>query len=271
MDDARSGKLSALEKVFRTGADGLGYAASQVLNAMVDVSTHPPDPSARQAVLARAQEAAARFSDAGKQLDALQDGVAMDLRTTVVVNQIAKQIVEVNNKIAAVQGGGHTPNDLLDQRDQMVSQLSQYVQVSTMVAQDGSMGVFIGGGQRLVLGGSAQELTVFPRTSSIRSGSSLASPKPTAPAAGREHAQRRLDLGHPAVPEQRPAGGPQSGRPAGRRVCQRDQQAAGPGPGPDQCHRRARRAAVQHRRTAGAARGHQCSATPAAPSRRRWA
>nr|WP_316640358.1 flagellar hook-associated protein FlgK [uncultured Roseateles sp.] len=162
MDATRSSKLSQLEKVFGTGADGLGYAASQLLNSMVDVSTHPADPSARQSALARAQEAASRFSDAGKQLDALQDGVAMDMRTTVAtVNQLAKQIVEANNKIAAVQGGGHTPNDLLDQRDHLISELSEHVQVSTMIATDGTMGVFIGGGQRLVLGGSAQELTVL--------------------------------------------------------------------------------------------------------------
>lgn len=162
MDQARSSNLNQLQKLFGLGTDGLGYAANQFLNSIVDVSTHPNDPSARQSVLARAGDAAARFNDAGNQLDALQAGIAMDLQSTVAtVNQLAQQIAEVNNKISAAKGSGHTPNDLLDQRDQLVSQLSQHVQVSTLIASDDSMSVFIGSGQRLVMGNTAQKLTVM--------------------------------------------------------------------------------------------------------------
>jgi flagellar hook-associated protein 1 FlgK len=163
MDQARNGKLIELQKVFPLGKDGMGYAANQFLNSMVDVSTHPDDPSARQSALASASEAATRFYNAANQLDALQAGVNMDLRTTVAsVNQLAKQIADVNDKISAVHASGHPPNDLLDQRDQLVQQLSQYVRVSTMIAPDDSMSVFIGGGQRLVMSNSAQSLVVQP-------------------------------------------------------------------------------------------------------------
>jgi flagellar hook-associated protein 1 FlgK len=49
---------------------------------------------------------------------------------------------------------------LLDERDRLIGRLSDLVQVSTVAAEDGSLGVFIGGGQRLVLGGQASSLTV---------------------------------------------------------------------------------------------------------------
>ena len=46
-DATRAEQLARMEKVFATGTDGLGYAASQFLNAMVDVTSRPSDPSAR--------------------------------------------------------------------------------------------------------------------------------------------------------------------------------------------------------------------------------
>ncbi|MBA4344114.1 MAG: flagellar hook-associated protein FlgK [Methylibium sp.] len=161
MDSTRFSQLQQLESLFPPGDQGLGQAANQFLNAMVDVSTRPSDPSARQVVLGRAQELAARFSNAGQQLAELQSGVVSDLRANVdVLNQLAKQIATANDQIARVNGSGHTANDLLDKRDQLISELSQYVQVSTLPSDDGTMGVFIGGGQRLVLGSIAQQLEV---------------------------------------------------------------------------------------------------------------
>ena len=164
-DQARYGQLQQLENVFPTGTDGIGASASQFLNAMSDVADTPADSSARQVVLTRAQDLAARFSNAGTQLDALQSGVTSDLTNSVAtVNGITQQIAKVNQQIASVQGTGHDPNDLLDQRDQLISQLSQFVQVSTIPADDGTVGVFIAGGQRLVLGAQAMQLKVIPDT-----------------------------------------------------------------------------------------------------------
>ena len=161
MDATASEQLSRLEKVFPLGQDGLGYAAGQFLNSMVDVSTSPADGSARQVVLARASELASRFSDAGQQLVAMQSGVVSDLKANVsIVNQLARQIATANDQVARSNGTGHSPNDLLDQRDQLISKLSEYIQVTTLPASDGTVGVFIGGGQRLVLGANAQQLAV---------------------------------------------------------------------------------------------------------------
>lgn len=161
MDSTRMSQLAQLEKIFPPGETGLGAAAGQFLNAMVDVSSRPSDPSARQVVMGRATEVAARFANAGQQLVELQSGVVSDLRANVdVVNQLSKQIAFANDQISRANGNGHTPNDLLDQRDKLISELSQYIQVSTLPATDGTLGVFIGGGQRLVLGAQAQELTV---------------------------------------------------------------------------------------------------------------
>jgi len=158
-DDARSTQLQQLEQVFSTGEDGIGYSAGQFLNSFVDVASNPQDMSARQVSLSNAQDVASRFSAAGQQLESIQAGVTADLSAAVItVNSMAKQVASLNSQIAQAQGSGHQPNDLLDQRDQLISDIGQYVQVSTVPASDGSLNVFIGGGQNLVLGGNATQL-----------------------------------------------------------------------------------------------------------------
>jgi flagellar hook-associated protein 1 FlgK len=160
-DQTRLTQLNRLQKLFAPGTDGIGYAASQFLNSMVDVTSRPSDPSARQVALGYASDLASRFSNAGQQLADIQAGVVSDLKAeATVVNELAQQIANVNDQIAKLKGTGHTPNDLLDKRDQLISELGKHVAVTTLAADDDTVGVFIGGGQRLVLGNQAQTLQV---------------------------------------------------------------------------------------------------------------
>lgn len=160
-DAARAEQLARLENVFPPGEAGLGYATSELLNAMVDLANQPADASAREVVLARAQDMAARYASAGAQLDTLQAGVVEDLTLGVArANELTQRIAQVNGQIAQVIGYGQPPNDLLDQRDQLIKELSGLVQVTTLPADDGTVGVFLAGGQRLVLGTQVTQLAV---------------------------------------------------------------------------------------------------------------
>lgn len=162
-DVAKLEQLQRLEKVFASGENGIGHAAGSLLNAFTDVANKPTDTSARQVVLARAEELASRFRSASAQIDSLQAGVASDMKNSVAtVNTLAQKVAQINQQIAAVKGVGHVPNDLLDQRDQLVNEINQYVQVTTIPADDGTLGLFIGGGQRLVLSNQATTLQVVP-------------------------------------------------------------------------------------------------------------
>jgi flagellar hook-associated protein 1 len=171
MDSSRLALLQQLESAFPTGEAGLGHAAGELLNAMVDLSARPADAATRQVVLARAADAADRFAAAGAQFDALQLAVSENLKTDVAqINQLANSIAELNQRIAAAQGLGQPPNDLLDQRDLALSNLSDKLQISTVAADDGSVGVFIAGGQTLVLGTQVKPLVVLPdRSDATRS------------------------------------------------------------------------------------------------------
>ena len=164
-DAARVDKLTQLENVFPIGSTGVGYAAGEFLNAFVDLSNNPGDSSARQVVLSQATELASRFRAAGDQLSALQTGVTQDIKAAVGnVNSLAKQVAQLNAQIAGMKGNGQTPNQLLDQRDSLISQIAATINVTTIEADDGSVGVFIGGGQNLVLGANANTIKAVPDT-----------------------------------------------------------------------------------------------------------
>jgi flagellar hook-associated protein 1 FlgK len=162
-DEARDTQLAMLERVFGLGEAGLGYTASRFFNAFADVAARPSDLPSRQVALARAQELGARFRTAAEQIDSIQAGVTTEIDADLATaNELAKTIAKLNDLIAKSQGTNQAPNDLLDQRDKAVAELAQIVQVTTIAADDGSLSVFIGGGQRLVLGGDAGRLVAMP-------------------------------------------------------------------------------------------------------------
>jgi flagellar hook-associated protein 1 len=162
MDGARWQQLQRLEGVFKTGEMGLGHAVSELMTAFSDLTSRPGDMATRQVVLARAADLANRFSEAGTAMDDVQAGVAAQLRASVSeVNGLARSIAEINNRIAGVRGLGQPANDLLDERERLLSRLSEHVSITRIEAEDGTLSVFMGGGQRLVLGAQAAQMQVL--------------------------------------------------------------------------------------------------------------
>ena len=158
-EGVRRDMLAQLEQIFGSGSAGLGHSATQLFNSFADLAVAPADLSARQAVLARAEDLASMTRSTSGQLDMLQANVRNDVENSVrVVNTLAQQVAALNQRIAAAQNSGHTPNDLLDARDQLVAQLSEKVEIHSIAASDGSLSLFIAGGQSLVLGGQANRL-----------------------------------------------------------------------------------------------------------------
>ena len=160
-DVTRSDKLKQLQGIFEGGTNGLGASISEMLNAFADVASSPTDLTARTVVLTRVDETAARMRSASQRLDDLQIGVAQELSQKVdAINSLATGIAEVNAEISRTVGSGQAPNDLLDRRDQLIRELNTFIQTTSVKADDGSVGVFIGGSQALVLGVDVSKLSI---------------------------------------------------------------------------------------------------------------
>lgn len=162
--DASSANLmQQLEAIFTGGQNGLGNAATQIFNAFSDLAATPADLSARQAVVGRLQDFASAVRSAGERVGALQGNIVSDLQGAVTeVNGLAQKIAALNRQIGVASGSGHSPNDLLDQRDLLVKQLSEQIDVQTVHAKDGQVSVFIATGQSLVVGIDANPVLLRP-------------------------------------------------------------------------------------------------------------
>lgn len=160
-DSVRYSRLQALESAFPLGTAGLGAALNDTLNAWSDVASAPNNLTARVVVIAKGEEFASRLRNTAGQLDALSRSTQQQVQGTVdTINGLAGDLAKINQRIVESSGGVHTPNDLFDQRDQLLSELSQHIQTSTIFDKDGAVSVFVAGSQPLVLGQRASQLAV---------------------------------------------------------------------------------------------------------------
>lgn len=159
-DDIRYQQLQSLENLFPLGSAGLGNALNTALNSWVDVASSPTDLTARTVAISSAQDFTTQLNSTAANLDQLRLSANSQIGGMVgTINTLAAQIADVNQRIVAAQGGSGQPNDLMDQRDQLIKQLNQYVQTTSVTATDGSVNLFVAGSQPLVMGAVPSKLT----------------------------------------------------------------------------------------------------------------
>ncbi len=152
--DTYSKQLSAINNMLSDPSAGLNPAMSDFFGAVQDLSANPSDTPTRQSMLSYAQSLASRFQSTSSRLIEIQEGVNTQLTTSVgLVNTYARQIANLNDTIEkAVSADGNTPNDLLDQRDQLVLELSKQIKTTVIPQGQGSYNIYVGNGLPMVVG-----------------------------------------------------------------------------------------------------------------------
>ncbi|MEM1440239.1 MAG: flagellar hook-associated protein FlgK [Pseudomonadota bacterium] len=141
---------------------GLAPALSSFYAAVQDFSLDPATPASRGALFAEAESLVARFQSLDDQLAAVSEETSQAVAQTVSeINQLSTSIADLNQRIVTA-GTQRPPNDLLDERDQLVRELTRLVDVTVTEENNGSINVFVGNGQTLVIGGETFELEVQP-------------------------------------------------------------------------------------------------------------
>lgn len=162
---AYNAQISQLNNLFADPSVGLSTTLDGFFAGVQEVAANPTSLAARQALISTGESLVARFQSLDQRIDEVRQGVEGQIGATVdQINTFARAIADMNQRIVLAQSAGTSvpANDLLDQRNQIVRELNQLIKVNAVPDQNGSLSVFIGSGQTLVIGNTASTLTAVP-------------------------------------------------------------------------------------------------------------
>jgi flagellar hook-associated protein 1 FlgK len=159
------GTMQQIDNMIADPVAGAGPAIQGFFDALNGVVNTPESIPARQNLLSSAQFVANRFQAIDQRLSDIATSLNGQIRGSINnINSYAQQIAVLNKSIkqaiASTSRQGQQPNDLLDQRDQLIAELNKEIKVNVQTESDGTMSVFIGSGQPLVLNETTMKLSV---------------------------------------------------------------------------------------------------------------
>ncbi|MBC3916400.1 flagellar hook-associated protein FlgK [Undibacterium sp. CY18W] len=164
--DVYYSQISSINNLVADPTAGVTPALQDFFKAFQNLASSPngtAGAAARQAALSAGESLAGRLNSLQGRLDQISSDVNGQISSVVgSINSYATELANLNDvieKAQGVTGNGSGPNDLLDQRDQLITDLSKLTKVS-VVPQGAKYNVFIGNGQPLVLGSTVNQLSV---------------------------------------------------------------------------------------------------------------
>ncbi len=159
--DIRNTFFQRLETILNeSGGVGLNNALSEFFTAFDDLASNPTNLAARTAVLSTAGTLATVFNRLGTAL--FQQRLNLDNAVTAEVTEIngmLNEIAKLNRSILKIENGNVAANDLRDQRDLLIKQLSEKVDVQLIDTNDSNTTLTLSGGTPLVLGTTVFQLS----------------------------------------------------------------------------------------------------------------
>ncbi|MEO8314603.1 MAG: flagellar hook-associated protein FlgK [Pseudomonadota bacterium] len=155
--DAFAQKAGALNNLFADSSTGLSASLTRFTNALQGVASTPTSTAARQVLLSEAEGLVTRLQTYDQRLGEIETEVNQQLDGEAsAITGIAANIAKLNLEIVSAQSAsGQAPGDLLDARDRQLSDLAARLDTNVVRQDDGSINVFVGTGQPLVLGGTS--------------------------------------------------------------------------------------------------------------------
>lgn len=156
-----SAQISLFNNMVADPSAGLSPALQEFFQGAHDVAANPASVPARQSMISSADALVTRFQTMSQRFDDMREGINSQISASVtVINSYAKQIAELNNRIVIAQASSNgPPNDLLDQRDNLIAELNKEINVTVVKQYDGAYNVSMGRGQSLVIGKQAYTLS----------------------------------------------------------------------------------------------------------------
>lgn len=155
---------SELDNLLSNESSALGTALNGFFEGIQSAANDPLSQPARQLVFSQADSVSQRFKTALARLTDQNNNLNTQLRTYAAkVNELAMGIGELNKQIQVYEGTrNQPPNDLFDRRDELLRELSQYVDVNVQEQDGRSINVSIGNGIPLITGENVNRLEAVP-------------------------------------------------------------------------------------------------------------
>ncbi|MEY6823347.1 flagellar hook-associated protein FlgK [Enterobacter hormaechei] len=154
-------QMSKIDDVLSDTTNSLSANLQDFFKSLQTLVSNAEDPAARQTVLGKADGLVNQFKTNDQYLRDQDAQVNTAISTSVdQINNYAKQIANLNDQISRLTGvgAGASPNELLDQREQLVSELNKIVGVDVTVQDSGTYNISIANGYTLVQGSNASQL-----------------------------------------------------------------------------------------------------------------
>ena len=152
--------LREIETALLPSQGSLVASVTDFFNQIEQLAAQPSTKTLRDSVVAGANQVIQQVNHLENRLNELtrNNNIAIE-QDVELVNQTARDIAEINSKIELQRNQGREPNTLLDQRDRLISQLSELVNVSaTSLLTTGSPILAAGGW--LVIAEQSTQLTI---------------------------------------------------------------------------------------------------------------
>lgn len=162
-------QISQIDNLLADSTSGLTPALQDFFKGVQDAASNPATDASRSALLSTANTLAGRFHSMSERLTEIGEGVNAEVSTTVSqINSYGAKIAQLNNDIAGMSAdASRMPNDLLDQRDQLIRELNKMVKVNVEKGASNTLTVSIGTGQPLVIGNRSYQLATQTSLSDV--------------------------------------------------------------------------------------------------------
>jgi flagellar hook-associated protein 1 FlgK len=159
---AYAGQATKTDTLLSDTATGISSALASFFTTLQTASTSASDGTARSLFIQQATALSSRFNSIAAQLSTQNSTLNTQMSTmSDQVNALTSNIAKLNQQITSGAATGATPNSLLDARSESVRQLNELVGAK-VVESNGNYDIYIGTGQALVTGSTANTLSAVP-------------------------------------------------------------------------------------------------------------
>ncbi|WGI25530.1 flagellar hook-associated protein FlgK [Halomonas alkaliantarctica] len=153
-------QVSQIDNLLADRAAGLAPLMQGFFSSLEDLASSPSDPAARQGVLGQANTLSSQFRSFDGYLQDMQGNINGQIKDEITqINNTTEQIAGLNKEIALARARtGEAPNSLLNQRDHMVSELNERVNLRLNIQDGKTYNISLPNGQPLVTGTDSFQL-----------------------------------------------------------------------------------------------------------------